>query len=63
MTTQPLSTVRRGRIVYVGNFWPYFGTSLLLLLGTILTLGILGIYWAYWSLKYFFAHMEIEIEA
>ena len=51
----------KGKIIFTGNFWEYFGISLLLALLTIFTLGIAGIYWFYWSVKYFFSHLEIEM--
>lgn len=56
------TTSRRGRIIFTGNFWEYFFLSLLLLALSVLTLGLLLPYWAYWSLKYFFTQLEIEIE-
>ncbi len=51
----------KGRIVFVGNFWEYFGMSILLFILSILTLGILFPYFVYWSFKYFFSKMEIEM--
>ena len=51
----------RGKIVFTGNFWEYFLTSLGLLVLSVLTLGILFPYWTYWQYKYFFANMEIEL--
>ena len=56
------TTSRGGRIIFIGNFWEYFFLSLLLLVLSVLTLGLLLPYWAYWSLKYFFIRLEIEIE-
>ena len=50
----------RARIIFVGNFWEYFFISLLLLVLSVLTVGILLPYWAYWSLKYFFTRLEVE---
>ena len=52
----------RGRIIYTGNFLEYFLWSLLLLLLSIVTLGLGAIYWAYWTMKYFFINMEIEMD-
>ena len=51
----------KGKIVFVGNFWEYFAISIALMLLTIVTLGLALPYWAYWSFKYFFNRMEIEI--
>ena len=51
----------KGKIIFTGNFWEYFGISLLLAVLTIITLGIAGIYWVYWSVKYFFSRLEIEM--
>ena len=56
------TTSRRGRIIFIGNFWEYFFLSLLLLVLSVLTLGLLLPYGAYWSLKYFFTRLVIEIE-
>jgi uncharacterized membrane protein YjgN (DUF898 family) len=56
------TTSRWGRIIFTGNFWEYFFLSLLLLVLSVLTLGLLLPYWAYWSLKYFFTRLQIEIE-
>ena len=52
----------RGRIIYTGNFLEYFLWSLLLLLLSIVTFGLGAIYWAYWTMKYFFVNMEIEMD-
>ena len=53
--------MQKGKIIFVGSFWEYFGLSIALLLLTIVTLGIALPYWVYWSFKYFFSKMEIEI--
>jgi len=57
------AAIRPGQIIFTGNFWEYFFTSLLLLLLSVLTLGLLLPYWAYWSLKYFFTRLRIEVVA
>ena len=54
--------MKKGKIIFVGSFGDYFLKSLVLLLLSILTLGILLPYWAYWSLKYFLTHLEIELD-
>ena len=53
--------MKRGKIVFTGNFWEYFGLSIALLVLTVVTFGLALPYWVYWSLKYFFTRMEIEI--
>ena len=53
--------MRRGKIVFTGNFWEYFLISLGLGILSVLTFGILLPYWVYWSVKYFFDRLEIEI--
>ena len=53
--------MQKGRIVFTGNFWEYFGLSLALMILTICTLGLALPYWVYWSFKYFFGKMEIEL--
>ena len=46
--------MQKGKIVFVGNFWEYFGLSIALLILSIITFGIALPYWVYWSFKYFF---------
>ena len=48
------------KIKFTGNFWEYFLTALGLSVLGVLTLGIGFIYLAYWSMKYFFSHLEVE---
>lgn len=50
----------KGKVVFTGNFWEFFFTSLGLLILSILTLGILIPYYMYWQYKYFFTHLEIK---
>ncbi len=50
----------KSKIVFVGNFWEYFFTSIALLVLTMITFGLLFPYWLYWSMKYFFSRMVIE---
>lgn len=47
-------------IVFTGNFWNYFGISILLYIGTVATLGILMPYAVYWQFKYFVSNLEIQ---
>ena len=47
--------------MFTGNFWEYFLISLGLGILSVLTAGILLPYWVYWSAKYFFDRLEIEI--
>lgn len=51
----------KGRIIFVGSFWEYFGLSIALLILTVVTLGLALPYWVFWSFKYFFGKMEIEL--
>ncbi len=53
--------MNKGKIIFVGNFWEYFGLSIALLLLSVITFGIALPYWVYWSFKYFFSKLEIEI--
>lgn len=53
--------MRHGRIVFRGNFFEYFFMCLLLVVLSILTLGLFTPYLIYWSFKYFFANMTIEM--
>lgn len=46
-------------IKFTGSFVSYFFSSLFLLFLSIVTLGIMLPYWAYWSFKYFFTRLEI----
>ena len=53
--------MRKGKIVFTGHFLEYFFTSLGLMVVSILTLGLLLPYWIYWSFKYFFTRLELEM--
>lgn len=53
--------MKKGKIIYTGHFGDYFLKSLGLLVLSLLTLGILLPYWAYWSIKYFVTHLEVEL--
>ncbi len=57
---QPVE-MKRGKIVFTGNFWEYFLISLGLGVLSLLTFGTLLPYWIYWSANYFFDRLEIEI--
>ena len=37
----------KGRIIFVGSFWEYFGLSIALLIPTVITLGLALPYWVY----------------
>ena len=58
-------TIQRGRIVFTGSFLGYsikgFLIAILMIILAIPTLSISLWYIPYWSVKYFFAHMEIEL--
>lgn len=45
---------------FQGNFWEYFFISLLLLILSVLTFGLLLPYYIYWNFKYFFTKLSIE---
>lgn len=47
------------RITFDGRFIEYFLISLGLLVVTVVTLGLGGVYWFYWSRKYFFSKLRI----
>ena len=53
--------MRKGKIVFTGGFGEYFIMSLGLLFLSVITLGLAFPYWAYWSFKYFFTHLEVEM--
>ena len=53
--------MRKGKIVFTGSCLEYFFTSLGLMLVSVLTLGLLLPYWIYWSFKYFFTRLELEM--
>jgi uncharacterized membrane protein YjgN (DUF898 family) len=48
------------KIIFTGNFWSFFGFSILLIIGSVLTLGLLLPYYLYWQFKYFVNNLEIE---
>lgn len=52
----------KGKVRFTGNFWDFFIKTLGLLILTIITFGLLGPYMAFWQMKYFVSHLEIEIE-
>lgn len=51
----------KAKIKFTGSFTEYFFTSIGLIILGVLTFGIFLIYYPYWSIKYFFEHMEIDI--
>ena len=51
----------KGKVVFTGNFWNYLGISIALLLGIVVTFGLLLPYYIYWQFKYFFTNMELEV--
>ena len=53
--------MKKGKIIFKGNFFEYFIISLGLLVLSAITFGILLPYYFYWTAKYFFTHMELEI--
>lgn len=53
--------MRKGKIIFKGNFWEYFLISLGLLILCVITFGLLIPYFTYWNFKYFFTKLELEI--
>lgn len=52
----------RGKIIFTGSFWEFFLASLGLWLLSAITIGI-ALPWAiWWQAKYFFTHLEIEMQ-
>lgn len=49
------------KIKFTGSFGEYFFTSIVLLILSIITLGIMLPYYAYWSIKYFVDRLEFEL--
>jgi|GEM_PF-5691838 len=52
--------MRRGRIIFKGNFLDYCIKFVLITILGFATFGIGLIYLPYWSVKYFVANLEIE---
>ncbi len=53
--------MKKGKIVFTGNFWGYFFKFIFFLILSIITFGLFLPYLVYWTTKYFFTHLEIEI--
>ena len=51
----------KGKVVFVGNFWEFFAISIVLLVLSVVSFGIFLPYYIYWSGKYFFNNLEIEM--
>ena len=51
----------RAKIIFTGNFIEYFVVFLILFVLSVVTFGLVFPYLIYWSVKYFFTRMEIEI--
>lgn len=49
------------KIIFTGSFGEYFLTALGLSVIGVLTFGLGFIYLGYWSMKYFFTHLEIKV--
>ncbi len=54
--------MRTGKVRFTGSFWDFFLRFLVLVILTIFTLGLLAPYLAYWQMKYFVTHLEIDVE-
>ena len=50
----------RKKVIFTGHFGEFFLKALGLLVLTIVTFGIAGVYFAYWNAEYFVRHLEIE---
>lgn len=48
------------KIIFTGNFGEFFLISLGLLVLSLVTLGLLLPYYAYWQFKYFVTHLEVQ---
>jgi uncharacterized membrane protein YjgN (DUF898 family) len=55
-------TVKKGKIIFTGSFGEYFIMSLGLFVLSVVTFGILLPYAIWWQAKYFFTHLEIEMQ-
>ena len=53
--------MKKGKIIYKGHFSTYFFASLGLIVLSVITFGIALPYYVYWTQKYFFDNMEIEL--
>lgn len=51
----------KGKIVFTGSFWEYLGLSIVFLVLSVVTFGLLLPWFLFWSVKWFFTHMEIEL--
>ena len=52
---------KKGKIIFNGHFLEYFVFSILLLILSAVTFGILLPYYFYWSVKYFVNNLSIEM--
>ena len=52
--------IGQNRILFTGTFGEYFLVSLGLLVLSVFTFGLALPYYAYWTFKYFFTHLELQ---
>ena len=52
----------KGKIIFTGSFWEYFLTTIGLMVLSVVTAGIMLPFAIWWQAKYFFTHLEIEMQ-
>ena len=53
--------MKKGKIIFKGHFGEFFLSSIGLIVLSVCTLGLMIPYYFYWTQKYFFKNLEIEI--
>ncbi len=54
--------MKKGKIIFKGNFWDFALKFIGLLVLTVITVGLVAPYLVFWQYKYFVDNLEIEIE-
>lgn len=54
--------MKSSKVVFTGSFADFFVKFLGLLVLTVVTFGLAAPYLAYWQMKYFVTHLEIQSE-
>ncbi len=54
--------MKKGKIIFKGNFWDFFLKFIGLLVLSVITFGLVLPYLFFWQMKYFVDNLEIEIE-
>jgi uncharacterized membrane protein YjgN (DUF898 family) len=52
----------KAKVRFTGSFWDFFVRFVGLVVLTVLTFGLLAPYLAFWQMKYFVTHLEIEMQ-